>query len=602
MTSVFGGLATDSYDRHYSDSDLVRRIWHYVQPYKVRLATVVLSLILLSLLSAAFPVLVAQGVDQIAAGGGQAVLIRLIAIIMALGVVVWVLNYIRFRGFNTLIGDVVLEMRSNAFKAAVFHDLAFYDEHISGKVISRVTSDTHEFGQTMRLVGDILNQVAVVLVLLVVLFGIEWRLACLQLVLSPLLFYLVKGWRKIARKVTRQGTRAMANVNSAIQEAITGISVAKNFRQEGAIYGEFSAVNTESYRINFRRGLVLSTVFPVLHGLVGIGVALMLYAGGRAAGIGLISAGAWYLFVSTVDRFWFPIMQLAAFWSQFQGGLAAAERVFALIDAESMVLQTDSTGSTLIPGDITFEKVDFHYEKNEQVLNDFSLQIDAGQSIALVGHTGAGKSSLVKLLARFYEFQSGLICVGGRDIRTFDLQDYRRQIGIVSQSPFLFSGSLADNIRYACPEASDSAILEVAHSIGDGEWLYALPDGIKTDVGERGSRLSLGQRQLVSLNRVLLQDPTLFLLDEATASVDPFTESQIQEALDLIVKNRTSILIAHRLSTVRSADVIIVMRQGKIIERGNHSTLMGSSGHYADLYNTYFRHQSLEYIEAIGKN
>ena len=329
---------------------------------------------------------------------------------------------------------------------------------------------------------------------------------------------------------------------------------------------------------------------------------LVLYAGGRAAGIGLISAGAWYLFVSTVDRFWFPIMQLAAFWSQFQGGLAAAERVFALIDAESMVLQTDSTGSTLIPGDITFEKVDFHYEKNEQVLNDFSLQIDAGQSIALVGHTGAGKSSLVKLLARFYEFQSGLICVGGRDIRTFDLQDYRRQIGIVSQSPFLFSGSLADNIRYACPEASDSAILEVAHSIGDGEWLYALPDGIKTDVGERGSRLSLGQRQLVALNRVLLQDPTLFLLDEATASVDPFTESQIQEALDLIVKNRTSILIAHRLSTVRSADVIIVMRQGKIIERGNHSTLMGSSGHYADLYNTYFRHQSLEYIEAIGKN
>ena len=215
----------------------------------------------------------------------------------------------------------------------------FYDEHISGKVISRVTSDTHEFGQTMRLVGDILNQVAVVLVLLVVLFRIEWRLACLQLVLSPLLFYLVKGWRKIARKVTRQGSRAMANVNAAIQEAITGISVAKNFRQEGSIYGEFFAVNTESYRINFRRGIVLSTVFPVLHGLVGIGVALMLYAGGRAAGIGLISAGAWYLFVSTVDRFWFPIMQLAAFWSQFQSGLAAVERVFALIDVEPMVLQ-----------------------------------------------------------------------------------------------------------------------------------------------------------------------------------------------------------------------------------------------------------------------
>ncbi|HJO32991.1 MAG TPA: ABC transporter ATP-binding protein [Anaerolineales bacterium] len=597
MSFIFGGLATEAYDRGYSDGELVRRIAAYMRPHARRLLVVTLALLTLAVLSAAFPVLVARGVDRLAVGGGEALLIRLVAFILAIGVLVWGLNYVRFRGFATLIGDIVLQMRSDALSAAVRHDLSFYDEHRSGRVISRVTSDTHEFGQTMRLVGDVLNQMAVVLVLMVVLFGIEWRLASLQLVLSPLVFYLVQGWRRIARKATRQGTRAMANVNAAIQEAVTGISVAKNFRQEAAIYEEFSAVNSESYRINFRRGLVLSTVFPVLNALSGIGVALILYAGGRAVGIDVISAGAWYLFVSTVDRFWFPMMQLAAFWSQFQGGLAAAERVFALIDAEPSVLQTAEDTFTVAPGGISFEGVDFYYSENEPVLRDFSLQIEPGESLALVGHTGAGKSSLFKLLARFYEFQGGVIRVGGHDVRRFQLRQYRRQLGIVSQSPFLFPGTVADNICYACPGASADEILAVARRIGEGEWLQTLPDGLQTDVGERGARLSLGQRQLVALTRVLLQAPAVFLLDEATASVDPFTESQIQEALDLILQERTSILIAHRLSTVRSADRIIVLREGEIIEQGSHGKLMAAGGHYAELYDTYFRHQSLQYIE-----
>ena len=318
------------------------------------------------------------------------------------------------------------------------------------------------------------------------------------------------------------------------------------------------------------------------------------------AGIGLISAGAWYLFVSTVDRFWFPIMQLAAFWSQFQAGLAAAERVFALIDTESAVHQKGNDYDELLSAEIVFQNVRFAYEENQDVLDDFNLRIDTGQSVALVGHTGAGKSSLLKLLSRFYEFQDGSILVDGRDIRSLNLQAYRRQIGIVSQSPFLFSGTLADNIRYASPDSNDNDILYVAHTIGSGEWLSDLPHGIYTDVGERGSKLSLGQRQLVALSRVLLQDPLLFLLDEATASIDPFTESQIQEALDLIMDNRTSILIAHRLSTVQSSDLIIVMNKGRIIESGSHNDLMVSSGHYSDLYNTYFRHQSFEYIEDLN--
>jgi ATP-binding cassette subfamily B protein len=242
----------------------------------------------------------------------------------------------------------------------------------------------------------------------------------------------------------------------------------------------------------------------------------------------------------------------------------------------------------------------FRYVENEQVLDDFSLHIRPGENLALVGHTGAGKSSIAKLIARFYEYQEGRLLMDGLDIRTFDLAQYRRQLGIVSQAPFLFSGTVADNIRYADPSVTDAQMLSVASRIGEGEWLETLPEGLGTEVGERGGRLSMGQRQMVALMRVLVQRPAIFILDEATASIDPFTEWQIQQALNLILHESTSILIAHRLSTVKAADRIVVMDHGRIIEEGNHDGLLAQGGHYAMLYNTYFRHQSLAYVEQAG--
>ncbi|MBF6590925.1 MAG: ATP-binding cassette domain-containing protein, partial [Ktedonobacterales bacterium] len=240
------------------------------------------------------------------------------------------------------------------------------------------------------------------------------------------------------------------------------------------------------------------------------------------------------------------------------------------------------------------------YTEQQQVLANFNLTIPAGQTLAIVGHTGAGKTTLGKLVGRFYEFQGGAILIDGQDIRTLDLREYRRHLGVVPQIPFLFSGTVAANIGYARPEASDSEVETVARRIGGGDWLESLPQGLATEVGEEGHGLSMGQRQLVALARVLLQDPSVIILDEATASVDPLTEAQIQEGLDEVIQWRTAIVIAHRLSTIRTADRILVLDHGRIVEEGTHAGLLHAGGHYADLYNTYFRHQSPDYVPGSG--
>ena len=593
----FAGLNPEKYDRQYSDRVLARRIASYFKSQAVRLSIVAILVVALSGINAALPVLVGRVVDLLGARPSLNVIWLIGLAMLGIGVGTWGFNWARRSLTVRAVGDVVLKLRSQAFHAAAEHDLSFYDQFSSGRIVSRITSDTNDFGQLVVILTDVTAQMFQAILLGVILFRTEWHMALLMVGFIPIALGFTLGFRALARRVTKRGMQAMADVNSAIKETVSGIAIAKNFRQEGSIFQTFDLANQASYAVNVQRGLVFSLVFPILNAMGGIFVAILVYAGGLSIEQGIIGAGAWYLFILSLDNFMYPILNLSAFWAQIQSGLSAAERVFALIDADPAVVQIDAREAERLKGQIRFENLGFHYTDDEPILADFELVIPPGQNLALVGHTGAGKSSIAKLIARFYEFQSGRLTIDGRDIRTFDLQSYRRQLGIVSQVPFLFSGTVAENIRYAAPGAPEADMLRLARQIGDGEWLETLPDGLETQVGERGNRLSMGQRQLVALMRVLVQNPAIFILDEATASIDPFTEWQIQQALGLILKNATSILIAHRLSTVKAADRIVVMQKGAIIEEGNHDGLLAQGGHYAELYNTYFRHQSLAYVE-----
>ena len=607
MGFIMDGLDAETYDREYKDRQLLARITGYFRPHLPRMGTIAIMIVLNSVMDAAFPFLIARSLDQLEGAADLNVTIWqqtawLIAAIFLAGVLSWSFNFFRQRYTARTVGDVVLKLRQDAFDAVLARDMSFYDEYSSGKIVSRVTSDTQDFSNVVTLTMNLVSQVLIVTIVAALLFFINPRLALITLTIAPVVILIALAFRRIARYTTTQAQRVLAEVNTNVQESITGISVAKNFRQEQRIYDEFKPVNSQAYRLRLRQGLTFSSIFPILGTVSGIGTALVIYAGGMSVINGSISAGSFYLFIEGINLFWFPLISIASFWSQFQLGLAASERVFALIDAEPRVVQLDNKIAPRLQGRIEFNNVDFRYTANEQVLEGFSLTIQAGETLALVGHTGAGKSSLGKLVARFYEFQGGQLLIDGQDIRSFDLDSYRGQLGIVPQTPFLFAGTVADNIRYGKPDATDEEVVNVASRVGGGDWLSALPQGLATPIGEEGRGISMGQRQLVALARVLLQNPAVLILDEATASVDPLTEAQIQEGLNVVLQDRTAIVIAHRLSTIKSADRIIVLRKGQIIEEGNHAALMARGGHYAELYDTYFRHQSLEYIESWRKN
>jgi ATP-binding cassette, subfamily B, bacterial len=598
MGFIMEGLDAEDYDRTYGDRVLFVRVMAYFRPALPWMCLVAVAIVLGSVAGMLTPVLLSWGIDELMGTAANSVLVGLTGGVLAAGVLLWLFGFVRQIITARVVAGVVLKLRQDAFDAVMRRDMSFYDTNPTGKVVSRVTSDTDDFANVVSLTMNLISQLLLVVIITVLLFTRNWLLALVAVGITPLFVLMSLGFRRIARDTTRRAQRSTATVNSRIQEAMNGISVAKNFRQERALYDDFVPINHQAYAVTLRQGLVFAGIFPALFFVAGLGTVLLVYIGGRLVISGAITAGEWFLFFQSVALFWLPMTSIASFWSQFQQGLGAAERIFALIDATPEVVQEREDDPGRLSGRITFQGVDFAYTADRPVLTGFSLEIPAGETLAIVGHTGAGKSTLGRLICRFYEFQGGRLLLDGKDVRTFDLPAYRRQLGLVPQVPFLFSGTVAENIRYPVPAATDQQVAEAARAVGGGDWVEALPNGLDTDVGEYGRSLSMGQRQLVALARILIADPAIVILDEATASVDPLTEAQISEGLDIVLADRTSIVIAHRLSTIEHADRILVLDHGRIVEEGTHAALLSAGGAYADVYNAYFRHQSPNYVPA----
>ena len=600
MGFIMDGLESESYDRSYSDLELVKRILGYFRPHLMKMLLVSAVVFLSSLANLALPIVVSAAIDQLQFSPEDFAPISAALLLAAIASAGWVANLVRQWFAAQAVGDVTLDLREDAFNAVTERDMSFYDQYPTGKIVSRVLSDTQAFSETVRLTINLMSQLLLVILLLIYLFTVNVQMALIMLAIMPFISYTALKFRTIARRTVTNSRRQLATVNAHIQESISGIGVAKAFRREQMIYDEFNDVNQQLYQVERINNFVFGSIFPILVTIAGVGVAAVVWFGINLGQQGVLTAGEWFLFIQGMGMIWFPLTSIASFWSQFQLGLAAGERVFALLDAQPLVTQEADEPVDDLRGAIQFENMDFWYKEGEPVLQNFNLDIRPGETLALVGHTGSGKSSIAKLINRFYEFQGGRLLIDGRDIRRFNLSSYRSKLGVVTQTPFLFDGAVMDNIRYGRPDASDEEVIDIAHQVGRGDWLVSLQEGLDTPVGERGGSLSMGQRQLVAIARVLLQDPAIFILDEATASVDPLTETLIQEGLDTLLGSRTSIVIAHRLSTIQHADRIIVLDHGEIIESGAHEQLMAAAGHYASLYNSYFRHQSLEYIESLA--
>lgn len=487
---------------------------------------------------------------------------------------------------------VQYDLRKLLFNHLQELSLSYYAQNAVGRLIARVTSDS---GRVSELVSwgivDSTWAIMNITTSLIFMAIINWRLALIVSVIVPIMIYIATKFQRYILEEFRNSRRANSKITGAYNENFQGVRVVKALSREDANLVEFQELTTRMYRASYRAAWLSALFLPTVQIIAAIALSAIVWYGGVQIELGFITIGGIQAFVSYLTFMMWPVQDLARVYSETQHSIASAERIFKLVDtAPDIHNRSGAIEAKTLMGEIQFDHVDFFYEDRKSVLSDFTLTVNPGETIALVGPTGGGKSTIVNLLCRFYEPKNGVIRINGHDYMDYTLESIHNKIGIVLQTPHLFSGTVRENIRYGCLSADDAEVEEAAKVAGAHEFIETLEKGYDHNVGESGNLLSVGQKQLISLARAVLAKPELFIMDEATSSVDTLTESLIQKGMEALMKGRTSFVIAHRLSTIRRADRILVIENGHIAEQGTHAELLKQRGHYYRLYTQQFRH------------
>jgi len=546
-----------------------------------------------SILDGYFTYLNKQIVDKGIMAGSPQFLIQLVlrygALILVQAGMVFTFIYLA----GVLGERVRYDLRKRLFHNLQDLSLSYYSKTPVGWIMSRVTSDTEKVADLVTWgMLDVTWAALNIMTSAFFMFRIDWKLALIVLTIIPILVYIAAKFQKRILAEYRQVRKFNSKVTGAYNENITGVKVVKALGREDANLEEFGQLTGQMYRSAYRAAWLSALFLPTVQIISAMAIGAIVMFGGLQVELGVMTVGGIMAFVSYITFMMWPIQDLARVYAEMQNSVASAERMFSLIDAVPEVKNlAEAYDPGTIMGDIEFEQVDFYYEENKPVLQDFNLKVRRGETIALVGPTGGGKSTIVNLICRFYEPKRGMIRIGGIDYTQYTLHAIQSRIGIVLQTPHLFSGTIRENIRYGKLEATDEEVEQAATLAGADDFIVNLDKGYSAEVGEGGNLLSTGQKQLISLARAVLAQPEIFVMDEATSSVDTLTEALIQRGMENLMKGRTSFVIAHRLSTIRKANRILVVEEGKIVEMGTHAELLRKRGHYYRLYTNQFRHE-----------
>ena len=586
----------EDYERTIPDRVLFARMVRYISRQRRKTMMLVLAILASTLINLLPPYMFSVVIDKYIGELDTAGLALISVAFVVVYALIFVAQYSHRYLINWLGSKLELDMRMDIFRHLQRLSLNFYAKREVGSVVSRATNDVDKITELVTsgvasVMADLLTLVGIVAIML----WMNPRLSMITFSIIPLMAVFMYFWGKRVRKVYRETRKTIASVSAQMEESVSGMREIQSYSKEGETRREFEQINISNMQANVQAGQVMSTFWPVVSLFTAIGNFLVLWFGGTAVMRGTMSVGVLFGFMSYLNRFFMPIQDLSMFWNNVQSALAAAERVFGIMDTDLEIYEkSDAFDLPEIEGRIKYEGLTFSYEPGIPVLKDIDLTIEPNTTIALVGPTGAGKTTMINLLYRFYDPQQGRVTVDDSDLRDVNLDSLRSQLAIVLQDTFLFSGTVMENIRYGRIEASDEEVIDVSKAVGAHQFIKRLPEGYETDVRERGGRLSVGQRQLISLARALLANPRILIMDEATSSIDAYTELMIKEALEKVLRDRTSIVIAHRLSTVRNADLIVVLDHGEIVERGTHVELMKKGGLYKQLYEIQFRYEPLE--------